>query len=280
MERHPYFDLRLHTNFELESYLDARIVERQTMHEWPLSCVQLLVLADGQRWIYKTSSGPTVEAEFYARARSRLLIQGKAIHQDGRYTCMLFEYLDAPRLCDRKIGKTEAQIIGQALQKEINQVKGAYPVYMDVASWINWQMQMGEMLKNLDSLVSRQKFRVVTTGTIKELERTASSDSIKSVIEGPSGLVHLDLTDDNIFLPQDGYRVIDWQRPIRGPLGLDLAIFAEALGFDPVQWAGRGITQIVALLHIHWFTACAARWFPPGCETYDRQIAGLCEALL
>lgn len=207
-------------------------------------------------------------------------MQGDAIHQDGRYTCMLFEYLDAPRLCDRKINETEAQIIGQALQKEINQVTGAYPVYMDVAGWTNWQLQMGEMLQNLRSLVSQLKFRVVTIGAIQELERAASSDPIKAAIEGPSGLVHHDLTDDNIFLFQDGYHVIDWQRPIRGPLGLGLALFAEALGFDPVQWAGREITQIMALLHIHWFAACAARWFPPRCETYDQQIAGICERIL
>jgi hypothetical protein len=36
--------IRLHSDSELAEVLGAGIVERQTIHEWPLSCVQRVVL--------------------------------------------------------------------------------------------------------------------------------------------------------------------------------------------------------------------------------------------
>ena len=95
------------------------------------------------------------------------------------------------------------------------------------------------------------------------------------MIQGPNGLIHHDLHGDNVFLLPDGPRIIDWQRPIRGPLGLDLATLVESFGYDPRSRLAPGLTQVLGLLRIHWFTACAARWFPPGAETYDRQIVDL-----
>ncbi len=73
MHRHPYFDLMLHDDDELSALLGSRVVERTTLHEWPLSCVQRVTTADGTRIIYKAQAAPTIEPEFYAVARSPLL---------------------------------------------------------------------------------------------------------------------------------------------------------------------------------------------------------------
>ncbi len=280
MDRHPFFDIILHTNEELESRLSSRgtpycIVERVTLHEWPLSCVQRLTLEDGRRVIYKSQSGPTVEAQFYARARSRLLVQAETVYQDGPYTCMLFEYLDAPRLCDLKMPEQEAFQIGQQLLAEIRRIDGNLPVYLDVSTWESWQAEMGAMLEKLHDLVSRGVFRLVTKELTERVRQIASSAVVRPVIDGPSGLVHGDLGGDNIFLLPDGYRVIDWQRPIRGPVGLDLTSLVESFGYEPLRWTGRGLVLVMTLLHIHWLTACASRWFQAGSATYDCQIADL-----
>ena len=74
MQTHPVFaDILLHADDELAAALDSDIVERETIHVWPLSCVQRLLLGDGTRLIYKSQLPPTVEPEFYARAASPLL---------------------------------------------------------------------------------------------------------------------------------------------------------------------------------------------------------------
>ncbi|MBI3960182.1 MAG: hypothetical protein HY328_15325 [Chloroflexi bacterium] len=49
MVNHPYFDLLLHDDAELAAHLGDAIVERVTLHEWPLSCVQRLTTAQGRR---------------------------------------------------------------------------------------------------------------------------------------------------------------------------------------------------------------------------------------
>ena len=72
--------------------------ERATLHEWPLSCVQRLTTSDGARVIYKSQFGPTVEPQFYAEARSDLLVPARTIYQAKGHACMLLESVDAPLL--------------------------------------------------------------------------------------------------------------------------------------------------------------------------------------
>jgi len=43
MQRHPFFT-------------GIGFVERATIHQWPLSCVQRLLLEDGTKLIYRTTS--------------------------------------------------------------------------------------------------------------------------------------------------------------------------------------------------------------------------------
>jgi hypothetical protein len=61
MHVHPVFtNLFLHTNNELSELLGSAIATRKTIHEWPLSCVQQLVLQNDTKLIYKTQLPPTV----------------------------------------------------------------------------------------------------------------------------------------------------------------------------------------------------------------------------
>lgn len=67
-EKHPFFDLWLHTTDVLEELLGGTIATQETIHDWPLSSVQRLVIVDGCRLIYKVQNKATVEREFYRRA--------------------------------------------------------------------------------------------------------------------------------------------------------------------------------------------------------------------
>jgi hypothetical protein len=283
LEHHAYFDLSIHTNQELEILLGSPILERITLHEWPLSCVQRLVLPNGQSWIYKTESGPTVEPEFYARAQSPLLVSARVLFRDSRYACLLLEDIHAPLLEAVVLQEDQAVQTGRRLLAEIAQITGRPPVFLDIATWDHWQALMDGMIQDLDGLVDAGKFEIVNRPHLRAIARACGSPAVKGVFDptGPyqPGLVHHDLSAENIFLSAGQFRVIDWQRPIFGPPEIDLVLLLASLGFDPRPYVAPGITTITDLLRIHWLTECTRCWFPEGYQTYDRTIARIAQAL-
>ncbi len=279
MKPHPYFDLILHEDEELAQVLGARVVERVTLHEWPLACVQRLTLSDRRVMIYKTESGPTVEFEFYARAKSPLLVTTLGLYRDERYACLLMEDLQAPLVKDLPLTEEAALRMGRKLQAQIAEIEGAHPVYLDVSSWSNWQAVVDGMLQDLHGLAASGKFKLVNHEMISHLARCASAQKVREVFENSVGLTHHDLRSDNVFLLPDGYRVIDWQRPILSPSGIDLVLLLSSLGIDPRPHVPAGIVTLTDLLRIQWLTECTLAWFPPGVETYDQTIANLATSL-
>jgi len=275
MHRHPHFDLLLHDDRELASYLQSDIVERRTLHQWPLSCVQQLTMADGRKAIYKVQFGPTVESEFYAEARSPLLPWAETIYQSDGYVCMLFEFLEGPLL--EKLDLPEEQVVqvGRAVMDQIANIGGELPHYLDVSTESKWEELIIALARDLRALVDQRRFTIVDRPTVRALERWALSEAILSAIRTRPGYVHRDLGGDNLFVLPDGYRVIDWQRPILGPTDLDLASLLESLGCDPLKHVDRGVIRVLCLLHVRWLTECATRWFPQGTKGYDQQIMGL-----
>lgn len=281
LEPHPYFDLLLHTRPALEGFLGSQIWERITLHEWPLSCVQRLLLADGRRLIYKSQREPTVEPEFINTAASPWLPQAQILYRTARDALMLLEFLDAPRLCDLPWQEPEAQAAGQNLLNGIAQMDARrdLPVYLDLSDWEHWQMYMQATLHHLLTLSEESLLPGVTQATLAAIQHAASSTPVRQVIAQPAGLVHGDLSAENVFQTAQGFRIIDWQRPLRGPSALDLAALAESLHFDATHWVEPAVITVRKLLSIGWFAACAAQWFPAGRSTYGPQIAQLAQTL-
>jgi hypothetical protein len=273
--RHPYFDLYLHTDSELGDLLGSPILQRQTLQEWPLSCVQRLTTSDGRKRIYKAQHDPTVEPEFYAQARSSLLITANTIHHTGVYSAMLFDEIDSPTLEKLNLSESQALAFGRNLLQRIAQIDGELPHYLDVHTEQKWYERMGLVLSDLKGLVEAGIFQSVHLEDLVQLERWAFCEDVLATFQAGTGTVHNDLAGDNVFMLPDGPRLIDWQRPILGPTSLDLALLLESLGFDPLPYVGEGIVRLMRLLRIGWFTDCAVKWFPEGRETYDRQIAML-----
>lgn len=274
MRRHEYFNLRLHGKDELEGFVQAPIVERVTLHEWPLSCVQQLTLADGRKMIYKSQFGPTVEAEFYARARSDLLPCVKTIYQSDGHVCMLMEFVDAPLI--EELGLTEAEAVraGRAVMERITRIAGDLPHYADVSSEKKWGTLVEETLRTLGDLIDNGMFSLVDRAAIRSLERWAFSGSVLTAVGTEPGFVHGDLHGDNLFVLPDGYCLIDWQRPRLGPRELDLVSLLMGLDFNPLRYVDKDIVGIYHFLHIHWFVQCKARWIPEA-MTYDGAIQEL-----
>jgi hypothetical protein len=248
------------------------------MHEWPLSCVQRLALADGRRLIYKTQFGPTVEAEFYAAARSNLLPRVEIVYRADGHVCTLSEYIDAPLLEDVELELEDAVRIGREVLAQIGAIEGNLPHYLDLSDEAKWGAFVETLLEDLRTLIDTHRFTETTKSALRTLERWAFSESVLDVIRAACGYVHGDLSGDNLFVLTDGYRVIDWQRPARGPTGLDLALLLESLGFDPRPYVGAGVMRVWNLKTAHWLVEAKLRWFPEG-ESYDGQVAQLVAGL-
>jgi hypothetical protein len=274
MHRHEHFNLRLHSDDELEGFVQALIVERVTLHEWPLSCVQQLTIADGRKMIYKSQFGPTVEAEFYARARSDLLPGVETIYQSDGHVCMLMEFVDAPLIEELDLTEKEVVRAGRAVMEQINSISGDLPHYVDVSSEEKWRLLVEGTLRTLRDLVDNGMFSLVDEAVIRSLERWAFSGSVLSAIGTQPGYVHGDLHGDNLFVLPEGYGLIDWQRPRLGPRALDLVSLLMGLGFSPARYVDEGVVGIYHFLHIHWFAQCKARWIPEA-TSYDGAILEL-----
>ena len=275
MHRHRHFNLWLHDDEELVSLLQSHISERLPLHEWPLSCVQRLTTSDGRKVIYKTQFGPTVESEFYANARSDLLPLGKTIHESDGHVCMLFEFVDRPLIEELGLSEEEVAQIGRAVMKQIAAIPGELPHFVDVSTEEKWRKLIAATLNDIEALIDQGKFSLVDGATVRSLERWAFSGSVLSAIRANPGTVHGDLSGDNLFVLPDGYRLIDWQRPMLGPADLNLAHLLHSLDFDPSRYVDEGVVCVMYFLWIHWITQCAMRWIPQAIRTYENHIARL-----
>ena len=273
MYPHKYFNLHLHDNDELGAILRAKIVERRTLHEWPLSCVELVITEEGTKWIYKSQFGPTVESQFYANAKSRLLIAGKTLYKsESGFVNMLFEFIDAPRIADLNLSDHAMLAAWNDLSQGIAGMEGKLPSYHDISEKKLWKELMETMLERLEKLVFQASFQRVDTLALRRLRTWVFHEEVVAALGKNVGFVHNDLSRDNIFVLPDGYRLIDWQRPVIGPRELDLAALLTSLNREAGRFVDQRIVWIMYLLRIEWFTECAALWFPEGQDSYDRSI--------
>lgn len=271
VDRHPRFDLWLHDDAELAAAVGASLAERATIHEWPLSCVQRVRTTDGRRFIYKVSAPPTVEAEFYARARSPVLIAARALPAAGTTTALLMEELVAPRLADAR--PADAPALAERLVRCIGSIEGDPPALHDISTRARWTDHMCAALDDIRACVAEGTFREVDAHLADRLERLASSPPVLEAVEARTGYVHGDLMAENVLVAGDGYRVLDWQRPLRGPTALDAATLLLSLGLDAARHVGPGVVLVHHLLHVAWFGQSARRWLPHGKPHLDRVIA-------
>jgi hypothetical protein len=275
MQRHPFFDLRLHDDDELAALLQDEVRERLTLHEWPLSCVQKVTTAQGRAVIYKSQYGPTVEPEFYATARSPLLVSARTLYRSEGHACMVLDYLEGSGLADLSWPVKKIMEVGQTIMAQIAGIEGDPPHWLDVSGQRQWGKVVEDLVRDLTTLVHQGRFWKVTPAMVCRLEQRAFSQSVLAALRRVPGTVHGDLGGDNVFSLSDGYRVIDWQRPIRGPAELDLAVLVQSLGHDPWRYVDPGIVRLLFLLQVHWLVQCAVHWFPAGTETYDTTVARL-----
>jgi thiamine kinase-like enzyme len=279
IEKHPYFDLWLHTTDELERILRIRIATRETIHDWPLSTVQRITTKDGHAIVYKVQHLAMVEPRFYRSATSKLLPKSEDLGEINGCEAMIFEFIDGERLAERNVDEEDLIRIGRELQTEIQNIRGDLPVYRDIGSTQKWIDFAESVLLRLAGLVGRRIFQNVSTSLVQELREWAYQSAIMDIVNKESCLTHGDLNGENIFILPDGYKLIDWQRPCRAPCDVDMVGLLLDKGFNPSLHVKREVIQIFHFLRIDWFTQCKASLFPEGLS-YENSVMAASESLL
>jgi Phosphotransferase enzyme family len=269
MYTHPFFTrLQLHSDEELAERLGLPIAERETVHEWPLSWVQRLRLEDGRRLIYKSQLPPTVEPEFYARAASSLLPGHRRLENLGECATMLLDWIDAPLLRDVAGSDTELIDHGRRVVAQIGAIHGDLPVYLDIGSAEAWSSVGAVTLEKLRQLVLDGRFGTTDLDAVERMRRWASSSPVVETITRSPRVIHGDLTAAQVFVTEDGYRVIDWQRPVLGPPEVDLvALLVGEVGragvcADPRRFVEASVVGVFWFLRLCWAVEAQFDLFP------------------
>jgi Phosphotransferase enzyme family len=247
--RHPVFGaIPLHSDDELRDLLGSQIVERIEVHAWPLSCVQCLQLADGRRLAYKSQLPPTVEPDFYAAASSPLLPGFRDLGAAGDARIMTLDWLDAPLLApdDRLVEH------GRALVGQISAIGGNPPAYVDIGSAAAWAGYVGTTLANRTRAVEAGWFTLTGPAEIERVRAWARTEPVLAAVEADPRITHGDLKADQVFVTADGYRVIDWQRPVLGPAEVDLASLLQCAGRNPGEAVAAPVVGIAWFLRLQW----------------------------
>ena len=192
---------------------------------------------------------------------------------------MLFEFIEAPRIDDLKLSDEAILAAGNDIIEHIAKIEGELPHHHDISERKLWVELIEMMLAKLGKLVTQGIFRDVDHSSLHNLKKWTFSEEVLGALERSVGFVHSDLSGDNVFVMPDGYRVIDWQRPIIGPKELDLASLFESQDREMLRYVNQSIVWIMYMLRIEWFTECAVQWFPEGQNHYDISIRQLINSI-
>jgi hypothetical protein len=263
MQTHPFFtDILMHTADELAETLGVEIVERETIHQWPLSCVQRLLLGDGRKLIYKSQLPPTVEPEFYASASSPLLLGHRVLEKLGNCATMTIDWMDAPLLRDQARSDAELVHHGRQVLRQIGEIRGELPIYLDVGSAGAWSAVGEAALDKLGKLIRDGRFGSTDRDAVDRLRKWGTSAPVVETITECPRVIHGDLTAKQVFVTGDGYRVIDWQRPVVGPPEVDLVALLVDQRFNPRPHLDATVVGIFWFLRLCWAVEAQFDLFP------------------
>ena len=228
------------TEAVLTELMNAPIVERTVLHEWPLSRIERLKTEAGGTVILKTQRAEaSVERDFYRRVRHPSLLRPLADGSlDGE------DWMALPDLGDTaedwsSLTDGEIRTRVRGWQRVIAEY-GDAPAFFDLSTPEKLTALTDELLPVLteDEEGARDLAQKVR-------------ERLGAWYDAPTGLLHGDLKGENILASAEGSFVIDWQRPLLGPLPLE-----EELA---LLLAGRESAEVHAGL-ARLFLACWYGW--------------------
>jgi hypothetical protein len=262
VHEHPQFaGLLIHDDTELGATLGAEVASRRLVHEWPLTRTEEVQLTDGRRFAYKAQLPPSVEPEFYRDVMSPLLARFVELGRSGRTTFIATEWIDAPTLHDSELADAAFVAEARRVVDEIAAIRTDAPTFLDLSTGEALAEAVASTTAGLSGLIDRGRFdlpadapdRIRAWGQSPEVFTAATSDP---------RICHGDLSPEEVFLTDEGIRIIDWQRTVRGPSELDLVSLLRFRAIDPLDHVAPEFVQLFWFILLHWAVLAQTELLP------------------
>ncbi|MBE6724196.1 MAG: hypothetical protein E7576_03205 [Ruminococcaceae bacterium] len=250
------------------------IAARKTLHEWPLSRVELVELAfpdsdadpgiPARRVVKSQLCAASVETAFYRFIGARTAdggilpgavrlprFLGASYAADLETDWLILSYEEGePESWD---GLSRGQIRSRA--RELSRAFQSFalegvPVFTD---WSRHERFAADMDRIFPALTEeREGEGGLDEEAAAELRRWIDGPA-KDCWDSPVGLLHGDLKADNLIRIPGGTVVLDWQRPMKAPLPLEeeLSLLLENRAPDPAE--ENPFRRLACLALSHWY---------------------------
>jgi len=275
--KHPYFDLMVPTDQLLLSRVGLLVQERNTCHEWPLSCVERIVFAGGITKYCKSMRSPSMEVEVYTNLTSPVLVPHLVVSKNGPYSTLLLDAFPGQRLSREHLHERGLSELIESLRAHITSPPGKLPIFVDLSSASQVQEHLDVMLTSLHRRFGAETATSIDPSLLRVAQECAHSEPIRDAFI--QGIVYSngDLSADNIVVAGREILVIDWQFPRLASLNVELVNLYTSLGIDPLSRLSKAEVAAGLLCKVRWFAECADRWLT-HCQ-YQDQITELLKQL-
>lgn len=254
--REEFLGIRVHDDGELAALLGEEILRREKLHHWPLSYVELVTLGNGRRVVYKAQrAAASVENAFYEAVKAPFLLEPLFLAQGEGWAALALPYIEIPP--KRPLSSQARREAAGRWSGLLQTLPDDVPIYFDIGT----PEKLAALLEDACQALPPEEKEAADC-----LRRWAEGE-LRRCYEGqPIGLLHGDLTDGNVVT--DGEKllwILDWQRPMRGPLPLETALVLQNAGEEEPGPFGR----MALVSHFLWY-AYAYRHLlplPPVLET-------------
>jgi Phosphotransferase enzyme family len=263
MHEHPQFAVLLvHDDDELGLALGSPVLSRMVVHEWPLTRTEDVRLADGRRYAYKAQLPPTVEPEYYARSTSPVIPRFRDLGRVGVTAFLATEWIVAPTLHDTDLSESEFVAQAREVVRRIGEIEGNAPAFLDVSTPSALEEAVTITADRLAGLIASKRFANLATDVPSRIAKWGRSAGLVDAATSHIQLTHGDLSPEEVFVTADGFRVIDWQRPVLGPADLDLVSLLRFRRIDPLRYVRPEVVQLSWLILLHWAALAQAEVLP------------------
>lgn len=275
MKRHEYFDLHILENSEIAAVCSSRVIDRITLQQWPLSCVEKITTVDDQQWILKSNHQPCdIEGLFYEQVYHRIILT--PLHIDSRhpYQSIIYPYLEGKAVAESSsMNPGDLEYLFHNYHEPLSAIDHLnLPAYLRFDTEKDYLTAVVFIENTVKDLIHQGLFHQVSPSLCQELADILHAPLTLSLAMTNTGLIHGDFSADNILLHDDGqFTILDWQRPMVGSRLVDLFTFYRSLNQQPPAEA----VLMGSFPLIYWLADCSIRWFPEGVNTYDQQISQL-----
>lgn len=240
----------IHSPNELATILKDNIIEAELLQNNEESVVLLLTTKNTGKWVYKFYQKASYEALFYQKATSYLLPECHVILNETRKSAVLLRYIEGAKLASLTTQQDKLIQYANDIISQIAKIQNV-PVFQRFESFEHWNGYINSNFEEIEQIEQQGLFQQINKDLIIILKDDAKKTDWQVVFDAPCGLINCDLHNENIFLlPNDTWKIIDWEKPCLGPLSVDMAGLLENLDINPYQHMPHEAVKMMNLVKL------------------------------